>query len=302
MTNTLILFESKHSTAKRIGEILGYVIGNTRVYSINDASSEVSKYQNIILVFSFYGSFAENKIKVYLSRAKEQLGDKKIIVVGAGPVEKDMECCVQQISGALGRNPDLSYFIQNKVQENKISQVDQISLGITNSCFEVAEKILSVLKECSSVLEKAKLKFEIDAFIQRHNTFALSTTYENKPRCSPVEYQYVDDRFYIITEGGMKFKGILSNGRVSAGIYDGYKSMNTVKGLQITGIAEVVPLFCDEYNFILKKRGIMPGNIKNLPVSLYLLKITPEKFEFLNAEFKNQGYDSKQIYTFMQKR
>lgn len=51
------------------------------------------------------------------------------------------------------------------------------------------------------------LKARIDDFLAAHNTLALATGCGNWVRCTPLEYLRVNGALYILTEGGLKFKG-----------------------------------------------------------------------------------------------
>ena len=95
----------------------------------------------------------------------------------------------------------------------------------------------------------------------------------------------------------MKFKGIIQNKTVSMSIADEYKSMKDLKGLQISGLAKIVPSFNEEYFEVFKSKGIELSALEKLPIELYLIKVIPQKFEFLNADFKKNNFNSKQVLT-----
>lgn len=99
-----------------------------------------------------------------------------------------------------------------------------------------------------------------------------------------------------MSEGGFKFKGILQNPKVSIVIFNSYTSMKELKGIQISGKSEIVSLLSDEYIEIFSLKKFNVEFVKNLPVDLNLIKVTPEVFEFLNADFSKFGLDSKQYY------
>ena len=62
------------------------------------------------------------------------------------------------------------------------------------------------------------LKARIDDFLAAHNTLALATGCGNWVRCTLLEYLRVNGALYILTEGGLKFKGIWWNGAISAAV------------------------------------------------------------------------------------
>lgn len=85
------------------------------------------------------------------------------------------------------------------------------------------------------------------------------------------------------------------NPNVSIGIYDAYKSMSELSGMQITGIAELIEIGSDEYIDVLKINNLQIDNIISLPVSLNLIKINIKKIEFLWSDFAKLKVDLKQI-------
>jgi len=55
----------------------------------------------------------------------------------------------------------------------------------------------------------------------------------------------------------------------------------------------------DEYQEVLLKRQLPLKKIDQLPINLYLIRITPVKYEILNSDFKKDGFDVKQILELM---
>ena len=55
MKNNIITYETYYGTSKRTAEILALIIGNAKVYSIDDAPKDISMYDNVISVFAFHG-------------------------------------------------------------------------------------------------------------------------------------------------------------------------------------------------------------------------------------------------------
>ena len=96
------------------------------------------------------------------------------------------------------------------------------------------------------------LKARIDDFLAAHNTLALATGCGNWVRCTPLEYLRVNGALYILTEGGLKFKGIWWNGAISAAVYDSYDGMDSLAGLQMTGKAAYIDPLSDEYRSVIE--------------------------------------------------
>lgn len=312
MKNTLIIYEGKHGTTKKTAEILGYIIGNTKVLDIGNAPELLEKYDSIIFAFAFYGPYTALKTKEYMKECGEQLKGKKIGIAGVGLSTFDFDRQLKVIREIIGKEEACNAFVEGELRLKNLSELELKALEMFNQksgmsvidrgnfkvkdAVEAAALFKEKLNPDEQVMDKTVLKEEIQKFIKSHNTFALSTGTGDFERCTPLEYQYIGNSFYIITEGGMKFKGILQNKNVSAGIYDNYENMGNLKKMQVTGNAEIVPLFSEEYCKIIENRGIKLSIVENMPINLYIIKITPTGFEFLNSDFKKKGFNSKQRY------
>ena len=60
----------------------------------------------------------------------------------------------------------------------------------------------------SQKMPRQQVLERITAFIEGHNTCTLATASEGHTRCTPIEYNFVDNRFYFFSEGGLKFRGL----------------------------------------------------------------------------------------------
>lgn len=143
-------------------------------------------------------------------------------------------------------------------------------------------------------MDRDVLWIEIEKFISAHNTCALATSCGDFVRCTPIEYNYKDGRFWMFSEGGLKFHGLESNKNVCLAIYDGYTGFGKLGGMQITGTAELVEPWTGEYMDLLAFKKISFENMKKLPAILYLIKVMPTRIEFLCSEFKSLGFDPRQ--------
>jgi len=90
--------------------------------------------------------------------------------------------------------------------------------------------------------------------------------------------------FYFISEGGVKLANILRNNNVSIGIFDNYKNLKHVKGVQISGKAFIVEDSSDEYSEILKIGKNNPNKIEKSDIILNVFKVSIEKIEILNKK------------------
>ena len=143
-------------------------------------------------------------------------------------------------------------------------------------------------------IEENALKDKIEQFIKSHNTCALATGCNDFVRCTPIEYNYVCGFFYLFSEGGLKFKALKENRHVAFAVYEPYGGFANLKSLQVTGMAEIVEPFCDEYLKLLEHKKIPVEAMKKLPQPIHLIKIIPTEYDYLDSELKKDGFSARQ--------
>lgn len=151
------------------------------------------------------------------------------------------------------------------------------------------EKEPSQVKMDEGVLHKA-----VEDYIRANNTCALAVAAGDFVRCTPLEYVYYEKTFWIFSEGGEKFYAIEKNKNVCLAIFDKYEGFGKLKGMQVTGIAELVKPFSEEYTRLAEAHKIPLKTLEKMPHPMNLIKISPKKIEFLNSDFKKDGVDSRQ--------
>ncbi len=307
---TMVIYESHHGSAKKAAMILGTVIGNTKVYDVGEAP-ETIKFNSIVIVFGFYGSGTAEGTLEYLEKIKELIGEKPVAVIGIGLSQIGFPAICEKIKKAAGKNELDTFFSEGELRISELTHGEREQLeifykkfGMTlmdkgnfdfASVIDISEKLALKYKTPIEPVPKELLKNYIEKFINEHNTLALATGKDGWVRCTPLDYVYMDGMFYIISEGGLKCKGIWQNENVSACIYDIYQTMENLKGMQITGMATFVEPFGKEYNKVFAARNISVEKIDQMPCALYLIKICPVKYEILNSDFNKDGYDVKQV-------
>ena len=149
-------------------------------------------------------------------------------------------------------------------------------------------------------MDKTQLKQAIEEYILANKTYALATAVGagDFVRCTPIEYTYHHGAFWMFSEGGEKFYALEKNKNVCLAIYDKYEGFGKLKGMQVTGVAEIVAPFSGEYNAAAEFRKIPLDALKKMPHTMNLIKVYPKKIEFLNADFKKDGADSRQMLEF----
>ena len=147
-------------------------------------------------------------------------------------------------------------------------------------------------------MPKEELLAAIEKYVLENNTCALATGSGSQIRNTPIEYTYHDGAFWLFSEGGEKFIGLEKNRNVCLAIFDKYAGFGKLKGMQVQGQAEVVEPFSDEYIKAAEFKKIPLEALKKLPEVMNLIKIVPERIDFLNSDFKKDGYGSRQEYVF----
>ena len=191
MLNTLIIYEGKYGTSKKTAEIVAYILGNTKVCTVEKAPKDLENYQNIIFVFGFYAYDTAKMIKSYVNEFKKQISIKNIGIIGVGISNFDFPKQIKEFATLLKRNEDISDFVEGELRINKLSKDDYNSLKMfsekldmpfkdcgkfkTENVIAVAEKFTKIMKTPDLKMPNNLLAKEIDLFIIKHNTCALAT-------------------------------------------------------------------------------------------------------------------------------
>lgn len=147
-------------------------------------------------------------------------------------------------------------------------------------------------------MEPAALKEKIERFIGAHNTCALATASRDFVRNTPIEYNFVEGRFYFFPEGGLKLKGLKANKNVGIAIFEPYGGFGQLKSLQVQGDAVMVEPFSDEYLMLMEHKKIPVGAMKKLPQAINLIKVVPTTYDYLDSDLKKDGFGNRQHLEF----
>ena len=154
-------------------------------------------------------------------------------------------------------------------------------------------------KEASSVkMDAGDLQAKMTEYINVNDTCALATGVDGFIRNTPIEYSYHDGCFWMFSEGGEKFIGLEKNPNVCIAIFDKFTGFGSLKGLQVTGTASLVEPFSKEYNDHAAVKKIPLAALQKLDPPMNLIKIRPVSADFLNSDFKKDGFDSRQHFVF----
>lgn len=314
MQRTLIVYESKYGATEQIAKIFAKILGPAQYIKPNQFNRKYDDIDLIVIASPVYREELHQNIRNFISEQKDWLKKRIVALLSVSlsiksgsnalkPLKNLLEDCVIWSGSTNGR------LMIDQLTENDKKSIQmfykRVGIPLQNrdkfSLNDVVNKAYCIKKlrdKRIKVLPDEKLLTEIEKFIKSHNTCALATGYDDKIRCTPIEYLYLTGMFYIISEGGEKFANIMLNKNVSLSIFDPYSGMNNLGGMQISGKAFVIENGSEEYEKILGYKGISIKKINELPFSLNLIKIIPEKVEFLSSIFKSKGYSTKQIFIY----
>lgn len=311
MRKNLIIYETNYGTSEKAAKMFSLLLGASKVFDINDNPSNINAFDNVVFIFGFHGYTTAEKINKYIVKNREELLKKRIAVVGVGIAKQDLDRYLKALTTNLQKDVDFKGFIEGELRVNKLTEQDKKDLEVFLSkvgmpfidmgkfkpkqVYELAESCMQVINGSEKILDKKLLMEEIKKFILQHNTCALATGFGDYIRCTPIEFAYFNEKFYFITEGGLKFKGILQNPKVSIGIFNNYEGMDKIKGLQVAGIAELIDRNTYEYEEVMKLKGVKLKVLNSIPINLNIVRVKVNKYEFLNSDFKKSGFDSKQV-------
>lgn len=281
MNSTLILHKNNSNYTKEILNKISTIISNSKVQEVSEKDNNTDNYSNILIAICVYD---ENQFNLYESLKEYNIDfkDKKLVIVCIGKPKEDVNQYISTIQEITNKSDLYYYFID--ISNNKNENITKAAINIKK-----------YIEKPKKRLPKEELKSYIDNYITENNTLVLATGKEDFVRATPIEYIYYKNKFYMITEGGLKFVGIYENRNVSMGIYKDYKNMNDIQGMQITGTCEIIKKDSEEYKEILNVKGINIENLEKLPVTMNMIKVKPTKYEFIDSKFKKMGYDVKQI-------
>lgn len=165
---------------------------------------------------------------------------------------------------------------------------------MTQNDYKIAAKFWLEQDEKSTKMSATDVKQKAFTFIGNHNTCALGTGTGDFVRVTPLEYTWLDEAFYIISEGGEKFVGLAKNNNVSLAIFEPYSGFGKISSIQVTGKARVIDFGADEYLKVLEFKKIPVSSIEKIGHPMYLIKVVPTKMDLLFSEFKKSDFSPRQ--------
>lgn len=139
-------------------------------------------------------------------------------------------------------------------------------------------------------LSKQELFHLVVALLKEQSLCVIATCSENVPRASTVEYFPIATTIYILTEGGMKIENITRNPNVSVAVHAPFAGWDTVRGIQITGLAQTGRRGSGVYEEGLDAFNKRRGQIGTVPDIMTIIKVKPNIIEYIDTSLGNKGF------------
>lgn len=118
MKNTIVTYETFHGSAKKVA---GIIADRLECKCINVdtpfEAEDLREIDNLILVFNFRGPYTAQLTKLYLSRVRDQLKTKNVILVGEGLFsQKEFPIVAEEISTANPSKTFNRFFVNGQLR------------------------------------------------------------------------------------------------------------------------------------------------------------------------------------------
>lgn len=158
-------------------------------------------------------------------------------------------------------------------------------------------------------MPRAQLQARIVEFLASQSVCVLATWGKDAPRATPIEYFSDGMSIYLSLDPGVKLDNVHLNPRVSLGVCNSLKpdwmsakDWTSVRSAQITGIVKFLApgtperakaLKVYKYWIFAEACGVDP---ELLIKDRVMVRIDPEKIEYLEFNLKRSGFGSKQVW------
>jgi Flavodoxin domain/Pyridoxamine 5'-phosphate oxidase len=324
MTAALVVFESKYGVSEALAGHIGRVLGPARVCRAGEllhsgalCDQALSTAEFVVVVAPIYRHVPDERVLEFVRARSAELRARRVALVCVGlatsagavraylqPLTDVLGDCVVWTGGLGGRialdwldAPDRDDIerAQDMRGHRGLGDLDAYS---AEAVAEAALAIKAVRDSFARTMPAGDLRAHIDDFLSRHATCTLCTGAGGHVRATPVEYGYQNGLLYLLSEGGEKFAHLLVNPHVSVAVYDPFQGMDKLAGLQLLGVAELVPDDSAERAEALQLRGLDEVHLAALPFALTLIRVRVERAEFLWSGFAGLGFDVRQTYLF----
>lgn len=188
MNNTIVTYETFHGSAKKIANVIADKLECNCINIDTPFEAENLKdIHNIILVFNFRGPYTAQLTKLYLSRVKNQIKNKNVILVGEGLFSKqEFPIVAKEINELYPSYTFNTFFVTGQLRVNTLSKEEQVMLKTFGELtgMEIKDMGELDLDEARNVAESIEKLVYSDEFILPEE----ETREEKKYKCKVCGY------------------------------------------------------------------------------------------------------------------
>lgn len=171
MCKAIVTYETFHGSAKKVAQIIAEKLGCKCINVDTPFEAEdLSQLNTVILVFNFRGPYTAQLTKLYLSRVKDQLKTKNVILVGEGLFsEKEFPIVAEEIYNANPSKTFNKFFVNGQLRVATLFPEEQALLAkfseltgmvITDMGQLDLKKAAAVADEIAALLESPEFQAE----------------------------------------------------------------------------------------------------------------------------------------------
>jgi rubrerythrin len=193
MNQVIVTYETFHGSAKKVAGIIADKL-NCKCINVDTPfeAEDLSRIDTVVLVFNFRGPYTAQLTKLYLSRVKEQLKKKNVILVGEGLFsEKEFPIVADEIYNSTPSRNFQKFFVNGQLRVDTLFPEEQ---ALLKKFSELTGMVIRDMGELD-VVKAQQVAAEIEALV-------------NSPEYAPVaEEEQKSDTKWVCTVCGYVHTG-----------------------------------------------------------------------------------------------
>ena len=142
--NSIVTYETFHGSAKKIAQVIAEKL-DCKCINIDTPfeAENLKDIKNIIFVFNFRGPYTAQLTKLYMSRVKDQLREKNVILVGEGLFsEKEFPIVADEINRNYPSKTFNKFFVNGQLRVDVLFPEE---IALLNKAVNPLNEILTCL-------------------------------------------------------------------------------------------------------------------------------------------------------------